>query len=111
MRGTSLALGEKVHFFCCRQRHTDQYTYTKYIQAETKANLDCSADCCAVQVLREGSLFVGERGDRILGRLIQSLAIQLNPNKSCAIACCHDNRGLSEKDGSRVAVFHQSGML
>lgn len=48
-------------------------------------------------------MFVGKRGPDT--QLIQSLAIQLNPNKCCAIACCHDNGGLSEKEGRRLVVF------
>lgn len=82
----------------------DQHTYTKNIEAETKANLDGSVDCCVLQVLREAGC-LWERGDRIPGQLIQSHAIQPNPNKCCAIACCYDNGGLSEKEGRRLPVF------
>lgn len=69
---------------------------------ETQANLDASVDCCVLQVLREGSMFEGKRRP---DTHTANTAIQLNPNKSCAIACCHDNGGPSEKEGGRLAVF------
>ena len=65
-----------------------------------KPRLLCRRLCVAGS--QRGQDVCGERGDRMPGQLIQSLAIQLNPNKCCAIACCHDDGGLSEKEGRRA---------
>lgn len=49
-----------------------------------------------------GSPHPGQRACEGEGSL--SIAIRLNPNKCCAIACCHDNGGLSEAGGRRAVV-------
>ncbi|KAJ8362258.1 hypothetical protein AAFF_G00386740 [Aldrovandia affinis] len=43
-------------------------------------------------------------GDAIPGRLMQPPAVQLNPNKCCATACCRDNGGLSEAGWAKQAL-------
>lgn len=93
-----------VAFLLQTKTHRPIHIYKVYSSGdEGKPRFALKAAVCCRFSERTGCL--RESGDRIPGQLIQSLTIQLNPNKCCAIACCHDNGGLSEKEGRRLVEF------